>query len=279
MIKETWKQIQGYPRYQISSYGRVKSFTSRLYPQGKLVKISTDKNGYKHVNLTDGTERCSSNNTKTMTIHRLVALHFIPIPEELQKYDIRELQVDHILPVSLGGDIVNPDTGEFNLRWVTPYENSMNPYTIIHRINMTEKVKKKVYQYDENLTLINTYESTAAAARALNASQGNIAQCVNGYLPRYYGFIFSYQPLTDISQRDALEKEQEQMRLRTRRNVLNAIAKYQKKAQLEGRAWYQRNAEKSRAISKEYYWSHREEILRKAKEKKAKEREQKQNRG
>lgn len=276
MIQETWKQIQGYPRYQISSYGRIKSFTASKNQEGRLVKIHKDRNGYKHVNLSSGTERSPENETKTLTIHRLVAIHFIPIPDELKKYDISDLQVDHILPVSMGGDIINPETGEYNLRWVTPYENSQNPYTVQHRINMTDRRKKTVYQYDEDLVLINTFESTAQAARALNASQGNIAQCVNGYLPRYLGCIFSYEPITNITQREEKEKEAEPMRLRTKRNVLNAVAKWQRKAQLEGNAWYQRHAEQAKEMSKKYYWSHRDEILKKVTERRE---QQRKNRG
>lgn len=65
---EEWKQIEGFPEYDVSSLGRVRR-------GGKILKGCPDKLGYMKISLsregkiTDG------------RIHRLVALAFLPNPE------------------------------------------------------------------------------------------------------------------------------------------------------------------------------------------------------
>ena len=94
-------EIIGYPNYLIYSDGSVfsKKFNRFKTPQ----KFNT---GYKYVLLYNGRK------PKAMRIHRLVAIHYIPNPEN-------KPQVDHI-----NRDISNNDIS--NLRWVTKSENNQN---------------------------------------------------------------------------------------------------------------------------------------------------------
>ena len=55
--------------------------------------------------------------------------------------------------------------------------------------------KKPVYQYSLDGELIQQYESTKAAARALNRSQGNISSAANGKRKTAYGFLWSFSLL------------------------------------------------------------------------------------
>lgn len=81
---EQWKHVVGYENnYQISSFGRVKSI-SRLKlnrwgtvtaTKEKMMKIKIDKSGYGVIHLR------SSELSSYPSIHRLVALAFIPNPE------------------------------------------------------------------------------------------------------------------------------------------------------------------------------------------------------
>lgn len=64
---EEWKEIDGYPGYKISNFGRVKS-------KDKILKGSSYK-GYVRVELRTG------NLKKRFYVHRLVAKHFIDNPE------------------------------------------------------------------------------------------------------------------------------------------------------------------------------------------------------
>lgn len=269
MIQEVWKTIPGYPRYQVSNYGRVKSFTSPKAPHGKIMKIFTNKNGYKVVHLSEGTKR-QENPSRVCQVHRLVAQAFIPIPPELSGYSYSDLVVDHITPISnikSGNTIINEETGEFNIRWCTPeFNQTGNTLTNINRLMAVQKLKQKVYVYDENLNLVATYESTADAARILNKSQGNIASCCTGALPRYLSWIWSYEPLTDMEQRNALEEKMRYQFEKNRQSTYQAVQKCQKRAYREGRSWYHRHREEAKARCRKYYNEHKEEISRKLKE-------------
>ena len=73
---EIWEDINGYEGlYQVSNLGNIKSF--KRYKDGKLLSPKTDKDGYKEVGLRD-----SFGKRKFFRIHRIVALEFIPNPDE-----------------------------------------------------------------------------------------------------------------------------------------------------------------------------------------------------
>lgn len=76
---EEWKDIIGYKGlYQISNLGRVKN------RNGKLLKGYTNNKGYQMVHL-----RTKETN-KLYSIHRLVATHFIPNPDNLPQVNHKD---------------------------------------------------------------------------------------------------------------------------------------------------------------------------------------------
>ncbi len=82
----TWKPVKGFPQYLISSDGRVKSFKIN---QPRDLKPWMCR-GYKQVNLTDRGFR------KHFTLHRLVAEHYIPNPDNLPEVNhINEDKLDN----------------------------------------------------------------------------------------------------------------------------------------------------------------------------------------
>jgi hypothetical protein len=96
-MNENWKAIDGYPGYRLSDHGRV---LSKRF--GREMKYGTCK-GYRNVALTQ------NGKTKTFTVHRLVALHFIgPATGPFIRH--------------LDGDITNIHF--LNLAWGTAKENS-----------------------------------------------------------------------------------------------------------------------------------------------------------
>jgi len=98
MEEEIWKDIEGYEGlYRISSFGNVFSIKSN-----KIIKLMFSSHGYHVLSL----------GRKSHSIHRLLAKHFIPNPEN-KKY------VDHIDRNRLNNKLSN-------LRWVTHSENSLN---------------------------------------------------------------------------------------------------------------------------------------------------------
>lgn len=118
MIKEDWKDIPGFEgRFQISTTGRVKSLKRQCnnqnakpyWIQEKILTQWTDKLGYKRLSLfVDGQRHAR-------LVHRLVALAFIPNPEN-------KPQINH--------KDCNPSNNNVdNLEWCTNKENAVHYYS------------------------------------------------------------------------------------------------------------------------------------------------------
>jgi len=129
-------EVIGYGNYLIYPDGRVWSNerlrTSGGRLKGKYLKGRNNNTGYPMVQLTNDVGQ------KNILIHRLVAIHYIPNPEN-------KPNVDHI----------NRDTSDFrveNLRWVTQLENmqntgiSKNNTSGIQNIRYNKKDKLWVFQ-------------------------------------------------------------------------------------------------------------------------------------
>ena len=99
---EEWAGVEGFPEYQISSQGRLRSY--KLKERGVIVKGWIEQDGYRrHILKSKGV-------TKYITAHRLVALHHLDSPNE------GESQVNHI-----DGDRLNNNVE--NLEWCSPQYN------------------------------------------------------------------------------------------------------------------------------------------------------------
>ena len=246
---EIWMDIPGYPSYKVSNHGRVASFRGKT---SKLLRPSVSRYGYLQVSLVSG-EKFGTGKKSTVAVHRLVALAFIPNPEN-------KPCIDHINTIK---------TANFpeNLRWVSYKENANNPITLEHmddvRPLIKEKCAHKVYVYDEELNELSAFTSTKDAAIEVNGNQGNISSCCMGSLPRYRGLIWSYTRLTSMEDRKALEASVKEKFNRNRASTVFATKKWQKV-----------NREKYNQRCKDYYHQHREEILMRRRERYGKKAEE-----
>ena len=151
-MKEIWKAINEFPNYEVSTLGRVKNIST-----GKVLKPVLNNTGYYKVIL------CQNNKHYTKFIHRLVAIEFIPNPDELP-------EVNHI-------DECKANNGVSNLEWCTKEYNN-NYGTRNKRIGMSHSKKVQCVETAE------VFECTADAARKYglercavsNASNPNHAQ-------------------------------------------------------------------------------------------------------
>ncbi len=98
MSLEIWKDVEGYEgKYQVSTWGRVRGRKGILKPY-------LNYNGYEKVELWNG------DIGRKFRVHRLVAMAFIPNPNELP-------QVNH-------KDGNRTNNSVTNLEWVTNAENA-----------------------------------------------------------------------------------------------------------------------------------------------------------
>lgn len=108
---EEWEYIRGFENlYQISNFGRVKSFNKRKSKFGKILRARVDKKGYIHYALK------KNKIAKELKAHRLVAQTFI-------KNEDNKPQVNHI-----DGNKIN--NYYKNLEWCTNSENQKHSYVI-----------------------------------------------------------------------------------------------------------------------------------------------------
>ncbi len=169
---EEWKQIIGYEGlYEISNLGRVKSL-----PRKKIVKkvgfyftnerILTPPNiKYTHVVLTD------SNGLKlTILLHRLLAIHFIPNPEN-------KPHINHI-----DGNPFNFSLS--NLEWCTRSENMLHAHrTGLQKGRRGESNNQHVLKDKDVADIRLKYASgnytTYKLADEYNVSQGYVSMVIN----------------------------------------------------------------------------------------------------
>ncbi len=164
MLEEIWKNIQGYEnRYQVSNYGRVKSFC-----RGEnFLKPALAKNGYLVVTL------WKNNRSKTFYVHRLVAEAFIPNPLNLPCVNHKtEIKTENFVE---------------NLEWCSKEYNES--YGTRNQ-KISQKHNIAFEQYDLNVKLLNVFKSQSAAAKELGLYQPNISACCLGKQKQYKGFIF-----------------------------------------------------------------------------------------
>lgn len=186
------KDIPGYEElYAATKDGRIWSYKTQ-----KFLKQGMSGRGYLTVVL------CKDGNRKTYVVHRLIALTYIPNPDNFP-------EVDHI-----DRDRVNNSIE--NLRWVTHSENNLNKdwEQICEKMSEAyfntptevreERARKAsqarsraVEMRDKNNhdILIKTYPNgrQAAIQEFGDARKNNhISECANGKRPSAYGYFWTF---------------------------------------------------------------------------------------
>lgn len=186
---EKWKDIDGYiGLYQVSNLGNIKSVErfrtngkSGYIQQSKILKTGNE-NGYLFVNLS------KMGVVKKFKVHRLVANHFLPNPEN-------KPEIDHI-------NTDKTDNRVENLRWVTHKENMNNPLSKNKQSKSMKgkpspkgkehKQSKPIIQFTINGKFIRQWDSVMDIEREMGLKHQNICHNALGKSSNCGGFIWRY---------------------------------------------------------------------------------------
>lgn len=123
-MREIWKEIEKYPRYEVSNTGKVRNKETK-----HLLRPAVNHKGYFIVSLTYATQQA-----KTIVVHRLVGLTFIPNPKN-------KPQINH-------KDCDKQNNNVSNLEWVTPSENQIHSYKNNRKPHKGEKAPRRIVNWE-----------------------------------------------------------------------------------------------------------------------------------
>lgn len=160
--QEQWKDIKGYEGlYAVSTKGRVKSLKT-----GRILSESYKNDGYRVVAL----------NSRNYSVHRLVALAFLPNPHNLT-------EVNHKNEIKHDNDVKN-------LEWCS------RSYNVNYS---SHKRSCKIKQFDKNGNLIKAWDSFKQIEDKLGYFSCSIRNACRGKQRYAYGYRWEY--LDSSSQR------------------------------------------------------------------------------
>ena len=149
---ETFFEIEGFEKYEVSNLGRVRNIKS-----GRILKPFPNRGGYLRHKLYGYDKK------KNLPLHRIIATAFIDNPDE-------KPCVNHIDENKLNNDLSN-------LELCTVRENAIHG---TRTKRAAEKHFKKVIQLDLNDNVLNEFESMRQAEQETGALARNISSCCNG---------------------------------------------------------------------------------------------------
>ena len=140
--------LDQFPDYLVLEDGRIYStFKGGRYMKQNII------NDYAHITLITGAKK-----RRTAKVHRLVAMAYLPNPNNLP-------EIDHL-------DMNKLNNCASNLEWVTGQENVRRSFAAGNR----KKNTRPVLQYDLNNNLIKRYDSVSEAAQTYNCRTGPITR-------------------------------------------------------------------------------------------------------
>lgn len=166
-----WKRIEGYPDYEVSNMGDVASYK---YKKRKFIKSHCSKKGYMSTSLT-------FESVKTNYIHRLVAIAFIPNPNNYP-------QVNH-------KNGIKTDNRVENLEWCNSSQNHIHAFKLglksISKLNRTITSDRHSVKIIDTVTGV-VFDSIRIASKNAGVSESHLAQMLRGVYKnktnfKYYG--------------------------------------------------------------------------------------------
>lgn len=163
------KPITGFENYLISDEGFIISPRT-----GDRMKLCKNNKGYYRVHL------YKDKKYHHFLLHRLVAIEFLPNPENKR-------EVNHI-----NGD--KDDCRLCNLEWCTRQENNNHAAKagLAPQLMRNNWRSKKVAQYSLDGKLIKIWASLREIERVAGFSHGSVGSCCKNRYAQAYGYIWKY---------------------------------------------------------------------------------------
>lgn len=164
IIKEKWKPIANFPRYEVSNFGNIRNGATKHIMRPWITQ------GYQYVALR------SNGNKRNLRVNRLVAEAFIPNP-------LNKPEVNH-----LDGNKLNNFVS--NLQWNTSSENTQ------HAIRTGLFTPYKLPPYSKpgkRVKIVETgeaFDSLTECAKHINGFKTAISACLLGKVKTHMGYHF-----------------------------------------------------------------------------------------
>lgn len=178
--------VKGFERYTIERDGTIVNTET-----GHVLKAIIGTNGYAHADLYDG-----QGSHKMMLVHRLVAEHFIPNPDNMPC-------VNHKDENRHNNDASNLEwcTYRYNINYGTAQARKrerMDAFYKSEKIKETarengSKVSKPVVQMTKDGSFIRSYRSGKEAARETGTDHGHLLDCCAGKRKTAGGYVWKYE--------------------------------------------------------------------------------------
>lgn len=182
-LRNWWRDIDGYPGYQVSGDGCVRSFINNRYGPGAekphALKPNKNQHGYDTVQLGRGNRKL---------VHRLVAGAFCPNPNNLPL--VRHLDDD-------------PNNNHFsNLAWGTQTDNMQDCVKHGRLVGniwpAIESNKKRVLAINIHTGERMEFESQNEAARKLNLLSASISKVLLNQIYQTGGWTFKRLDIKEV---------------------------------------------------------------------------------
>lgn len=199
-MQEEWRDVVGYEGlYQVSNIGRVRSLGHDTWHPGRVLKPSLDgKGNYYQVGLH------KDKKIKHFQIHRLVAIAFLPNPNNLPQVNHKDECKTNNIVSNLEWCTIsyNSRYGEGREKMIQSRRANNNIDDIVRKVKDTKKknnsysAEKTICQYSLNGDFIRIWASATDAERVMGICRSGIVRCCNGVYRQARGYIWRWNPPT-----------------------------------------------------------------------------------